>query len=105
MTMDKIILKPMHEAIQPSSSPFFIDGILNFVTNLSLDNYVKGILSLCCFCYLNFPDLFKNPFQILMNALKVVWELVAKPVSMFQGPTSAPVCPATLWILTNGLAM
>lgn len=39
----------MHEAIQPSSSPFFIDGILNFVTNLSLDNYVKGILLFAAF--------------------------------------------------------
>lgn len=40
-----------------------------------------------------------------MNALKVVWEPVAKPVSMCQGPISAPVCLDTPWILTNGLAM
>lgn len=66
---------------------------------------VSFLFALCCFCWLNFPDLFKTMFQILMNALKVVWEPVAKPVSMFQGPTSAPVGPATLWILTNGLAM
>lgn len=40
-----------------------------------------------------------------MNALKVVWEPVAKPVQTYLGPTSAPACLVTPWISTNGLAM
>ena len=67
---------------------------------------VKDFLSVCLLL-LFLVELYwsiQTTFQILTNALKVVWEPVAKPVQMCQVPTSAPACLVTPWILTKGLA-